>query len=258
MILSKSMIKYLSSLKMKKFREEYNQFIAEGDKIVRDTLQNESVEINTLVATEDWLNANSKLINNVKTIYSADPSDLGRISTFETSPPVIILLDIPVVTPDFNEIEHSLSLALDNIQDPGNLGTIFRTADWFGIRNVFCSPLCADLYNPKVIQSSMGAVFNVSIHYYDFEALFKQLVTYKDYIIAGTFMKGDPVSVIKGINKGIIVFGNESQGIRGNYTGYINKQLTIHASRPERIHVESLNVASSVAATLALIMETNI
>lgn len=257
MILSKSMIKYLSSLKMKKFREEYNQFIAEGDKIVRDTLQNKAIEINTLVATEDWLNANGKLIQNVKKIYSANPADLGRISTFETSPPVIILIDIPVVIPDFIEIEHSLSLALDNIQDPGNLGTIFRTADWFGIRNVFCSPLCADLYNPKVIQSSMGAVFNIKIHYYDLGELFKQLATYEDYIIAGTFMKGDHVSSLKGIKNGIIVFGNESQGINGSYTGYIKKQLTIYACRPERIHVESLNVASSVAATLALIVETN-
>jgi TrmH family RNA methyltransferase len=252
------MIKYLSSLKMKKYREEYGQFIAEGDKIVRDTLQNQTIDINTLIATDEWLAANSTLTKKVKYIYNANPSDLDRISTFETSPPVIILLDIPHITPDFTEIEHTFSLALDNIQDPGNLGTIIRTADWFGIRNVFCSPLCADLYNPKVIQSSMGAVFNIKVHYSEFEELFKQLSSNKDYTIAGTFMKGDLVSELKGTKNGIIVFGNESQGIKGSYTVYIKKQVTIPAGKPERIHVESLNVASSVAATLALISDTNI
>jgi TrmH family RNA methyltransferase len=253
MILSKNKIKYLSSLKLKKFRDQNGKFLAEGDKIVKDTLIKQTVEISLLAATKDWLKTNTKLTENVKEVYLAELDDLSKITSFESPPPVIALIEMPEVIPDFTDIGNSLSIALDNIQDPGNLGTIIRTADWFGIRNIFCSSTCADIYNPKVIQSSMGALFNIKVHYYDLKQLFTRLSSVTDYIIAGTFLNGNPVISLKGTKKGIIIFGNESRGISGEFADLISEKLTIPAANPGRDHVESLNVASSVAAVLALI-----
>ncbi len=130
----------------------------EGDKIVSDLLHNHPAKMKQLVATAPWLNRNRQFLSpEIPEILEADPADMARITSFETVPPVFAVLDIPVITPDEVEIFNSVSLGLDNIQDPGNLGTIIRTADWFGIRNIFCSPDCADCYNPKVVQASMGA-----------------------------------------------------------------------------------------------------
>lgn len=257
MLLSKNKIKYLSSLKLKKFRDEHRQFIAEGDKLVGDVLKNRNAEIKLLAASSDWLHQNSRITGIVKEIYEAGDADLKRISSFETPPAVIALADIPDTSPDFEEAGQSLSIGLDNVRDPGNLGTIIRTADWFGIKNVFCSQGCAELYNPKTIQASMGAIFNVRVHYVDFIELFNHLSVYKDFITAGTFMNGIHVNSLKGIRKGIIIFGNESRGLTGNYTELLLKKVTVPSVNPRRDHVESLNVASSVAAVLALITETN-
>jgi len=257
MIISKNKTKYLASLKVKKFRDEYGQFIAEGDKIVSDTIRNGKSGISMLAATTEWLDANRELAGQVKEVYEANIDDLGRISSFETAPPVIAVFDISAYSPDYIEISESLSIGLDSLQDPGNLGTIIRTADWFGIGTIFCSPGCADVYNPKTIQASMGAVFNVKVHYIDFNVLFERLSLFANYIIAGTFMQGELVSSIKGVRNGMLLFGNESRGINGVYDKFITKRVTIPPVNTGRIHVESLNVASSVAAALAMITETN-
>jgi TrmH family RNA methyltransferase len=251
MILSKNRIKYLSSLKMKKFRDENGQFLAEGDKIVREVLQNGIQNAAVLAATPEWFNKNINLTGGVKEIYVAGPQDLGKISSFETAPDVIGLFDIPEYVPDFDEIEQLFSVALDSIQDPGNLGTIIRTADWFGIRNIFCNRECADLYNPKTIQASMGAVFNVKLHYTDLNDLLGRLSDLKNYTIIGTYLDGEPIYNLKNVNKGIMLFGNESRGIAPEFSRYIHSRVTIPPFTTGRFHVESLNVASSVAIALA-------
>jgi len=250
MLLSKIKIKFLSSLRMKKFRDEYKQYIAEGEKIVRDALKNQHVKISLLAATENWLNANRQLTELVKEVYVAGSEDLQRISTFETPPPVIALIDIPETVPDFDEVEQTLSVGLDTIQDPGNLGTIIRTADWFGIRNIFCSPGCADIYNPKVIHASMGALFNVKVHYTGFYELLKRLAALTEYDIIGTYPEGEHFKAQRPPMKGMLLFGNESRGITGEYTRYITRKISITPVKPDRTHVESLNVASSVAIIL--------
>lgn len=228
-------------------------FIIEGDKIVRDTLQNNVVKIELLAATPEWLKKNNKLVVDVGEIYETDLDILGRISSFETPPHVIATLLIPGTEVDYAEVNDSLSLGLDDIQDPGNLGTIIRTADWFGIKNVFCSRGCADLYNPKVIQASMGAIFNVKVHHTGLKELLGRLSEYEDFSILGTYMNGVSINEMKPVKRGIILFGNESRGLSDDYAGIINRKITITPVHPGRVHVESLNVASSVAAVLALI-----
>lgn len=257
MILSKNKIKFLASLKLKKFRDEYGQFIAEGDKIIRDVLKNNNPGIRLLVATGDWLNENRDITGLIKETYEANSDVLGKISSFGTAPPAIALFDIPRYNPDHDEIKNSLSVGLDTIQDPGNLGTIIRTADWFGISNIFCNQGCADIYNPKTIQSSMGAVFNLKIHYVDLKEFLGLFAEYSDYQIIGTYMQGEPVYNVTDISKGILIFGNEARGITGDYGGLIKRKLTIPPARTDGTHVESLNVASAAAVVLSRITLNN-
>jgi TrmH family RNA methyltransferase len=254
MLLSKNKIKYLSSLKIKKFRDANRQFIIEGDKIVKDTLQEINIKIDQIIATPLWLSVNRTLITpSVREVFEADIADISRITSFETAPPVIALLDMPQISKDFEGIFGTLSIALDSIQDPGNLGTIIRTADWFGIGNIFCSEGCTDIYNPKVIQASMGSIFHVNVQVTDLLDLLKKSAGYADFISAGTFMHGTALHDIKPLKKGIILFGNESRGISGEYAAFIKQRITIPPVYTGRTHVESLNVASSVAITLAIL-----
>lgn len=150
-------------------------------------------------------------------------------------------------------ISQTLCIGLDNIQDPGNLGTIIRTADWFGINQVICSEGCADRYNPKVIQASMGAIMNVNVYYADLVRMLVELSQDPGYHIAGTFMHGTAVNKAKSITKGMILFGNESRGISDELLPCINQRLTVPPGRDDNMHVESLNVASSVAVVLAML-----
>jgi TrmH family RNA methyltransferase len=251
MVLSKNRIKYLASLKMKKFRDEYGQFLAEGDKIVSDVLRNGIKNASAIASTPEWLKDNISLTGSVKEIYEASLQDLGKISSFETAPDVIGLFDIPEYVPDFDEIGQLFSIGLDSIQDPGNLGTIIRTADWFGISNIFCNHGCADVYNPKTIQASMGAVFNVKVHYTDLYELLGRLSDLKNYTVIGTYLNGEHLNNLKDLKKGIMLFGNESRGIATEYSRYIKNRVTIPPFNTGRVHVESLNVASSVAIALA-------
>jgi TrmH family RNA methyltransferase len=253
-VLSRNKIKYFSSLKIKKFRDLNGQFLIEGDKIVKDTLQNGQVTVSQLIATKGWLSTNQGILSPaVKEVCEADILDLSRITSFETPPPVIALLDITKTEIDLAETAETLSIALDNIQDPGNLGTIIRTADWFGVQYIFCSEGCADMYNPKVIQASMGAFLNMKVHYVNLKELLMRHSTDADYRIYGTFLDGTPVSACAPVKRGLIVFGNESQGISDDLLPFIKNRITIQPGNPQHVHVESLNVASAVAVLCAFL-----
>ena len=245
--LSKSQIKFLNSLKLKKFRETSGQFIVEGDKIIRDLLKNRNTKLYQLIATPSWLSQNDNIPKEkVAEIIEAQPTDLERITSFETAPPVIAVMNISIKEPDFNQIGDAISIGLDTIQDPGNLGTIIRTADWFGIEHIICSLECADCYNPKVVQSSMGALANVSIYYADLEPALGNLIE-KSVPVYGTFMNGIPIYEIPQASRGMIIFGNEARGISKEYEPYIQYRITIPSSNNSDTHVESLNVASAAA-----------
>ena len=141
---------------------------------------------------------------------------------------------------DFTAIEQTLSIALDGVQDPGNLGTIIRIADWFGIENIICSPNCVDLYNPKVVQATMGAIARVKVHYTELPQLINAM---KNLPIYGTFLEGEFIYDTPLSNKGIIVMGSEGTGISKEVGQLVNKKLFIPSYPPNRTTSESLNVA---------------
>jgi TrmH family RNA methyltransferase len=227
----------------------------EGEKIIADILNDRTTMIRQLVATDKWLQENQIVTSAfIKEIAEADLQDLKRISALETPPQVLAAIDITVPQLDLNGISLSWSLALDHIQDPGNLGTIIRTANWFGIRDIICSEDCADCYNPKVVQASMGAILQVRIHYTDLPACLGMLTHYPSYQIYGAFMTGTPVYDVSPTPKGMMVFGNEARGISADLLPFIHSRISVPAPVTGTRHVESLNVASAVAVVIAFLV----
>jgi TrmH family RNA methyltransferase len=252
--LSKNRIKYLNALKIKKYRQQYRQFIMEGDKMVADLLREGTVPVRQLIATEDWLaETNVSLLRLVEEVVIADRRELERISSLETPPPAIAVLDLHDEPPDTGVLSEMLSLGVDTIQDPGNLGTIIRTADWFGITHVVCSDGCADCYNPKSIQASMGAVLRVHVSYCNMEELIPELFSRGNFPVIGTFMDGNPVYTVSRPDRGMLLFGNESRGISNKLGKFVTQRITIPPGEG-RQHVESLNVASAVAVVCSWLM----
>lgn len=254
MMISRNRLKYLSSLKIKKLRSEHRQFIMEGDKIVSDILKEGKNTIRQLIASEEWLRNNNRLISGqAEEVTVADSDDLERISSLETPPPVIAVLDMFEHTLDINELSDVWCIALDTIQDPGNLGTIIRSADWFGIRHIICNEGCADCFNPKVIQASMGAILRVKVYYGDLETIVKKYASGLSLPVYGTFMEGIPVYSIPAEKGGMVVFGNESRGISADLIPLIQTRITIPPGNRGDSHIESLNVASSVSVVCSVI-----
>lgn len=210
--------------------------------------------INELIATENWFSAN-KGLSSSKIIerHVADKTDISRISSMDSPPEVFAVLDIPEHKTDIAGIADSVSVALETIQDPGNLGTIIRSANWFGIKNILCSEDCADCFNPKVVQASMGAVLHVNVQYVNLERIIKELLSLPAYTIYGTFISGDHLFSCSPLTKGLIVFGNESRGLSEEIAGLIRKRITIPPVMNETGQVESLNVASAMAVVCAFL-----
>jgi TrmH family RNA methyltransferase len=250
-VLSRNKIKYLKSLSSRKYRNLHGQYIAEGEKMVHDLLEDIRIPVRMLVATKGWLTAHPLHPFRVDEVLEAGDIDMGRISTLETPAPVLAVLDIPVATLNHSDVFQSLSLVLDNIQDPGNLGTIIRIASWFGIPRILCSEACVDCYNPKVVQASMGSLLHVQVHYTDLPAILSHLPDDPSFPVYGTFMEGRPVSELPATRKGIVVFGNEARGISSSLFPYIQTRITIPPGQGLKRHVESLNVASAVAVIAA-------
>ena len=207
-MLGKSQVKYIQSLGQKKVRDEEGVFVAEGPKIVAELLASANAKIQQLYALPDWIKANHKDCNGVE-LVEADEKDLEKISQMTTPNKVLAVIKKFEEPADINTKE-TVSLVLDTIQDPGNLGTIIRIADWFGIEQIICSDDCADIYNPKVVQSTMGSIARVKVFYTD---LVSWLQVQRDVFIYAASLEGQNVAVMKKINEGLIVIGNESKGI---------------------------------------------
>jgi TrmH family RNA methyltransferase len=251
MLLSRNKIKYLASLKIRKFRMLHGQFIVEGDKIVSDLLADGETQIRLIVASPEWIAGRLTGSPRVSEILEGDATGISRITSLETPPPVIAVLDIPPDPLGQPEILQSASIVLDNVQDPGNLGTIIRTANWFGFSDIICGKGCADCYNPKAVQASMGAVLRIKMHYMDLPSFFRVLDPPEGFEMYGTFMQGIPVSELHAMKNGFVVFGNESKGISDEIIPYIKTRITIPPQQRNGVHVESLNVASAAAIVCA-------
>lgn len=242
--LSKNRIKQIRSLEHKKIRKEEQLFLAEGPKLVSDLLGHFPCRF--LAATPDWLKAHSHL--RADEIVEVTTEELARASLLKTPQQVLAVFEQPLFSLDSERIRQSLCLALDDIQDPGNLGTIIRLADWFGIEQIFCSPNTVDAYNPKTIQATMGAIARVKIHYTALPELIRSLGEIPLY---GTFLDGENMYEKKLTTHGLIVMGNEGNGISKEIRQLINNKLYIPNYPAERESSESLNVAIATAIVCA-------
>jgi len=241
-MLSKISIKYINSLRVKKFRTEAGYFVAEGERLVNEILDS-SLQIKSLYFTTDWVKKEAGEAENV--LVSAD--EMKKISGLTTPSNVLAIIAIPDYQLSTQEISKSLVIALDGIQDPGNLGTIIRLADWFGIDTVLCSNDTVDAYSPKVIQSCMGAISRIKIIYCNLSETLNDLKKLNKVPIYGTFMEGKSIYTEKLSSNGVIVMGNEGNGISADIEKIITHKIHIPSFANNRETVESLNVAMATA-----------
>jgi TrmH family RNA methyltransferase len=244
MALSKNRIKYIHSLERKKKRKEDQVFVAEGPKLVSDLLG--VFPCRFLAATREWLLTFPGV--GADEVVEVTNEELSGASLLKTPQQVLAIFEQPEYTIDTEAIQTSLCLALDDVQDPGNLGTIVRLADWFGIEQVFCSHNTADIYNPKAIQATMGAIARVKVHYVSLAQIISSL---PDCPVYGTFLDGKNIYRESLSSHGLIVMGNEGNGISRDIAGLINRKLYIPHYPGDRQTSESLNVAIATAITCA-------
>lgn len=244
-MITKGQIKFLQSLSRKKGRDESGCFLAEGNRLVEDTLGCFACRL--LVATLEWMEAHPRAQAAERVVVSRD--ELSRASQQKTPQEVLAVYEIPLHTYDIETVTGKLSLALDTVQDPGNVGTIIRIADWMGIRHIFCSPGTADVYAPKVVQATMGALARVAVHYVPLESLVKRIAARAE--VYGTFLDGENIYDVPLTRNGLIVMGNEGNGISPAIERAVTRKLRIPNYPPGEVTCESLNVAVATAVTCA-------
>ena len=235
-MVSDRQIKIIKSLKHKKNRSKHNLFVAEGDKTIVELILS-GYNINSLYST------NSKIEGAKNSIVQLSKLELNKISNLSNPKNSLGVFEIPKPK---NINYNKLIIGLDNISDPGNLGTIIRLCDWFGVEDLICSFDTVDCYNPKVVQASMGSISRINITYLDLQNSLESnsLKTY------GTYMQGDSIYDINHIQKGVILFGNEANGINLNLSKFIDKKLSIPRFGKLK-KTESLNVANALSIVLS-------
>ncbi len=244
-MLSKAQNKYIRSLSQQKYRKENNVFIAEGDKIAREWLASEEM-VEMIVGTKEWLETNNALVHkhSEASVHTVDEEELAMISLLQTPNQALLVVRHMPQYPEINIKDWCI--ALDNVQDPGNMGTIIRIADWFGVKDIVCSPGCVDAYNPKVIQSAMGGHLRVAIHTANLQGFLKDT---KLHIYAAA-LGGTSVYEVKKHKKGILVIGNESKGISEEVMELATEKITI----PRKGGAESLNAGVSAGILCSLLL----
>jgi TrmH family RNA methyltransferase len=236
-MVSKNQIKIITGLQQKKYRREHGLFIAEGIKVVQELL-NSNFELQHLYTTEP-------LNIDVERQYLTEitESELKKISALTTPNTCLALFKIPIQKEIVNE---GLIMALDDVRDPGNLGTIIRLCDWFGIKQLVCSQQCADLYNTKVVQATMGSLARVNLVYTDLKNYLQQT----ELPVYGTFMDGENVYRSELPEKGVVIMGNEANGISSDVENEVKHRIAIPRFGDIQ-KTESLNVATAAAIILS-------
>ena len=243
--LTNNLRKMVASLGNARSRREEKCFIAEGTKCVCDTWN--AFKCRYLFATSAWVDAHAHELPGAQPIV-VKRVDMERMSQLSTPSQVLAVYELPEVIFDEASLSSNLVIALDRVQDPGNLGTIMRIADWFGITDIVCSPDTVDVYNPKVVQATMGAISRVKVHYLDLVDLIKRN---PDVPVYGTFLDGRNIYETSLTPHGIVVMGNEGQGISNEVGDLIKRRLFIPSYPQERPTSESLNVGMATAITIA-------
>lgn len=237
-MISKSQISFIKSLHQKKNRKEENLFIVEGLKSILEFINSDYI-IDSVYYTEKLMPKLSNLSRNIK-FQELSFEELNKISTLSTPQAILALVKIPEHKAlNINKLENSFHLALDGVQDPGNLGTIIRTADWFGIKTIICSKDTAEVYNPKVVQASMGSLARITIIYTDL----KEFLNSSKLPVFGAMLDGKSIYETDFGREGIILLGNEGNGVKTELIQQIKYPVTI----PRFGKAESLNVAISAS-----------
>ncbi len=245
-MLSKNRIKYLTGLQKKKERDEARQFVIEGDKMVREFLRS-ATRLSLLAAKPEFIaSLKEEERSLIGEIEACSYEELKKVSALTTPHNALAVVPFPLKRDLQWLISGELSVALDFVQDPGNLGTIIRSASWFGIRTIVCSENCVDLYNPKVIQATMGAILNVSVHYLKLNEFLSQ-VRDRGAPVYGALLEGDPVYSQPLGNRGVILLGNESKGISPDLMPFITDKIMIPKSGKAEYGSESLNVSMAAS-----------
>lgn len=245
--ISKNRIKHLQSLKLKKYRQRLARFTAEGRKVVKEIIIDNNLDVRGLYAISSWIDQNEDFLKDCAfPLYQVTEHELHQISSFKTPDQVLIECSMPDHT--WPETAGKWMLFLDAVQDPGNLGSIVRSADWFGVGAVFLSMNCVDPYNPKAIHATMGSVGRIPIIQASWEELARR---YNGVPIYLADMEGDSIYSQLPMRPGIVIVGNETHGVSVN-TGTVHAQkLTIPRGRGRK--TESLNVAMATTALMALL-----
>lgn len=243
-MLTKSQVKYIQTLNEKKFRKEEGVFIAEGPKIINELLASINVQPVALYGTEDWWKEHAALKDNLPfaACHELRSSELERISFLTTPHQVLGVFKVP--TFPALSFKNTVTILLDSIRDPGNMGTIVRIADWFGVKQIVASRDSADVFNPKVIQSTMGSIARVKISYEDIEAFVKE---HKNIPVYASTLNGKPLVEFGKVKEGLLLVGNESRGISEELINAATHQLTI----PRFGQAESLNAAVATGIILS-------
>ena len=247
-MISKNRISQIRKLHAKKFRDESGLFLVEGYKSV-EMLCASDFEVEEIFATENALTDNAAWLSSLSpTLITAE--EMSRISTMQTPPELLAIAlqrqslpDIPADIPAEQPV-----LALDHISDPGNLGTIIRTADWFDIQHIVCSPDCVEFYNPKVVQATMGSFTHIHVHYRSLPEFLEQESTRRR--ILGTFLDGENIRQFEFNRNDILVIGNESNGISAEVASTVTHRITIPTAAQGRDTAESLNAAVAAAVVM--------
>lgn len=240
-MLSNSEWKQIQSLKLKKFRQKYREFLIEGDKIVLEAIAS-GYKLKHIIADKEWLQAHVNQFPIGTRVSTALPHQIQKLSSLTTAPGIIAVATMSDPT-KIVATQKKWILALDGLNDPGNLGTIIRTAEWFGLNTIICSENCADCYNQKTVQASMGSIFRVEILYASLTDLLPQLQL---PVFAAT-LNGEPFNKMKKPEGGILLIGSESHGISANLLSLSAHQITI----PGYGKAESLNAAVACGILLA-------
>ena len=244
-MLSKNQIKILRGLQRKKERKNSGLYIVEGKKIVQEILDYKYDWVE-LYATKSWLEQYPEYLA-LENVFKITDKDLAQVSSFKTPNDVMLLLKQKVEV-DFLEVHSSdIVLALDGIKDPGNMGTIIRLADWFGVGHILCTTDSVDQYNPKVVQSAMGSISKVNIHYGDLVHMLTQLESHKIYACD---LNGESIYDASFKEKAILIMGSESHGISNEVRRIVDSTVTIPTV--SNTGIDSLNVASATAISLSL------
>jgi TrmH family RNA methyltransferase len=245
-MLSKNKARFIISLQKKKAREEEGLYIIEGDKIVREFLA-AKVKVRSLVAKPEFINSLTPEMSEIpEEIEEAGFDDLKQISTLKTPHNALAIVHIPEKNLNLSEVLDDLCVALEFVQDPGNLGTIIRAAGWFGIKNIVCSPDCVDVYNPRVVQASMGALLHVNVFYHDLPEILS-FASATGAPVFGTMLEGESIYGHALAHSGIILLGNESRGISGNLVPFINEKIMIPGFSAAKPGLDSLNVGMAAS-----------